>query len=103
MIPRPPPFPDTVQSASETPVNSEAERHSVPPASPVVTNWAPGDPVCEALLRGDCAHGITGKTAGVCPFPHPKRCDRFLSWGSGGDKGWHHRKPERRETAAKRW
>ena len=82
-----PPPPDRVETEHDVPVHSEQERQAVPQASAVVPNWSPGSPVCESLLRGDCPYGITGRTGGLCPQPHPKRCDKYLTWGSGGDKG----------------
>ena len=87
VIPDPPPHPpdnrvNTDQQSA--PVHSEQGVNITPNVVPV---WVPGSPVCEALLRGDCPHGITGRTGGTCPHPHPKRCDKFLTWGQGGERG----------------
>ena len=43
--------------------------------------------VCQHYLRGECTHGISGKINGVCDMLHPKRCNRYLKWGSKHENG----------------
>ena len=93
-IPVPPPLPPPIVITSSDQVQVESLQQSIaapqagpPPQASSRPAWPPGTPVCEALLRGDCPNGITGRTGGLCPSSHPKRCDKFLTWGSGGEKG----------------
>ena len=43
--------------------------------------------MCEAVLRGKCQHGVTGRKGSTCPHPHPKRCEKLLNWSSVGERG----------------
>ena len=44
-------------------------------------------PVCKYYKQGRCRYGISGKKDGVCPFSHPKACQRFLTNGSNRKRG----------------
>ena len=78
------------QAGSEPAQQAGAEPGQQAVAQPQVlpqASWRTGDPVCPAYERCECGFGLSGKTGGVCPNPHPKRCEKFLTWGPGGEKG----------------
>ena len=47
--------------------------------------------VCRNFLKGDCRHGMSGKSNGTCKFLHLKMCNKLLKHGTkeglGCDKG----------------
>ena len=45
---------------------------------------------CLPYLRGECPHGISGKLNGVCDKKHPKRCNKYMKWGSKHVNGCNH-------------
>ena len=44
-------------------------------------------PDCELFMRGECPHGMSGKTGGICEQRHRKRCNKFLTWGNKHTNG----------------
>ena len=38
--------------------------------------------VCRNFLKGDCRHGMSGKSNGTCKFAHPKMCNKLLKHGT---------------------
>ena len=57
--------------------------------------WQPNSPPdqpeiredCEHFLKGECRHGISGKTNGGCSKAHRKICGKFLKWGDRNAMG----------------
>jgi hypothetical protein len=42
---------------------------------------------CQAYLRGECSHGISGKVNGNCDRLHRRRCNKYMKWGNKQEKG----------------
>ena len=42
---------------------------------------------CVLFLSGECPYGISGRTGGICPDKHHKRCMQYMRWGNKSDKG----------------
>ena len=66
------------QTGSDKTADSE-ETETQPPTP------SPGD--CPQLLRGECPHGLGGKTGGVCQYLHRARCSTYMKWGDKSEKG----------------
>ena len=77
VTPVPPPLPNSVTS--------------LPASDSVGDSPAPGAGIssqdCALYLSGVCPFGISGKTGGMCPDRHPKRCMPYMKWGNKSDKG----------------
>ena len=39
-------------------------------------------PPCRNFMKGNCRHGMSGKTDGICKFYHPKTCKKLLKHGT---------------------
>ena len=73
------------QPATETATDSQGEeeireRDNLPDAPAEMAD-------CELYKRGECPHGMSGKTGGTCSEKHRKRCNKFLTWGDKHEKG----------------
>ena len=42
---------------------------------------------CLLYLSGECPFGISGRTGGICPNKHPKRCMTYMRWGNRNIRG----------------
>ena len=57
---------------------------------PALNNISEEQNVHEAYLvglRGDCPHGMSGKSGGVCRYLHRPRCSTYMKWGDKNNKG----------------
>ena len=43
--------------------------------------------VCQLYLKGECTHGMSGKSNGGCKDIHPKNCPVYMRWGNKLAKG----------------
>ena len=77
-----------VQGVNKTPL---PPRPPVPPTAVVRAGlpflWATKGTVCQLYLKGDCPHGVSGKSNGGCSELHSKRCSKYMRWGSKHEKG----------------
>lgn len=64
---------------------SLAPNDQVPEKSKV--SQTPSPKICPYLEWGRCVNGLSGRKNGKCPFPHPKACPPFTSYGSSGRYG----------------
>ena len=82
-----PPTPTT--SPENTPPNQNTSPN--PPPQNVRCGlpflWRSSLPDCELYLKGECTHGVSGKSGGGCSKAHRKRCPKFMKWGDRSDKG----------------
>ena len=80
------------QPAAADPI-AEALSPPLPQPPPLPQSTPPGasaeisDQVCVLFLTGECPHGLSGKTEGICPDNHPKRCMPYMKWGNKSEKG----------------
>ena len=44
-------------------------------------------PTCRNFMRGNCRHGMSGKSNGICKFHHPKTCNKLLKHGTKSKLG----------------
>jgi len=42
---------------------------------------------CRNYMKGNCRHGISGKTGGTCKYYHPKPCSKLMLHGTKAGKG----------------
>ena len=75
---------DQPGEAEQVPHHDRPEQ--VPTAAAVVGGQS-GGKNCVLYMSGECPFGISGKTGGVCPDKHPKRCMPFMRWGNRSDRG----------------
>ncbi len=89
----------TTESDHVSPVEHDTDPPNVTPgaSSTTLPNDTPprvqnpqydtSKPVCPLLLKGECPHGITGRSSGLCEHYHPPWCHKFTKNGPGGKRG----------------
>jgi hypothetical protein len=59
---------------SNRPDTKHAEREGSPPDNSKLP--------CKNYMKGNCRHGMSGKTDGTCKFYHPKPCSKLMKHGT---------------------
>jgi hypothetical protein len=50
-------------------------------------NNCPNQPICRHFLKGNCIHGMSGKSNNGCKYRHLKTCNKILKHGTRGKYG----------------